>query len=204
MRYDTFKPKEKDDSKDINSLESRYQHLRSYCLDIVGAHPNSARSLSEIVGIMGAVFSTDIFLEATLIIEGLREHLNLTKAADLGTSKFVDKTTTPDNHSHDVPPFTPYNHNSSSHTRVSDTHPYPLHSTLLYTEEESSFHTQIGGEHYKDLPIQPAEYVHKNKIPYLEGSVIYYVTRWRQKNGIADIDKAIHTLQLLKEMENKT
>lgn len=66
----------------------------------------------------------------------------------------------------------------------------------------SAISTQIGGDHYKKLPIQPAEYVHKNNIPYLEGSVIYYVTRWRDKGGLADIDKAIHTLQLLKELEH--
>lgn len=61
---------------------------------------------------------------------------------------------------------------------------------------------QVGGGHYKKLAVQPAEYVHANRIPYLEGSVIYYVTRWRDKGGLGDIDKAIHTLQLLKELEN--
>lgn len=67
---------------------------------------------------------------------------------------------------------------------------------------QSAFDRQEGGGHYKSYAIQPAEYVHKNRIPYLEGSVIYYVTRWRDKNGLADIDKAIHTLQLLKELEH--
>jgi len=62
---------------------------------------------------------------------------------------------------------------------------------------------QVGGVHYKDLPIQPAEFVHKNKIPYLEGSVIYYVVRWRSKNGIEDLRKARHTLDLLIELESK-
>ncbi len=56
---------------------------------------------------------------------------------------------------------------------------------------------QEGGEHYKKLKIQPAEYVHGNNIPYLEGSVIYYVTRWRDKGGLGDLRKAIHTLELL-------
>lgn len=62
---------------------------------------------------------------------------------------------------------------------------------------------QEGGDHYKKLKIQPAEYVHGNKIPYLEGSVIYYITRWRDKGGIQDIRKAIHTLELLIELETK-
>ena len=62
---------------------------------------------------------------------------------------------------------------------------------------------QIGGVHYKKLKIQPAEYVHANNIPYLEGSVIYYVTRWRDKGGLEDLKKSIHTLQLLIELESK-
>lgn len=60
---------------------------------------------------------------------------------------------------------------------------------------------QEGGNHYMKLAIQPAQYVHDNRIPYLEGSVIYYVTRWCDKNGIADIKKAIHTLELIVELE---
>jgi len=67
----------------------------------------------------------------------------------------------------------------------------------------SALKDQVGGGHYKDLKIQPAEFVHANRIPYLEGSVIYYVTRWREKNGIEDLKKALHTLELLIELENK-
>lgn len=68
---------------------------------------------------------------------------------------------------------------------------------------QSAFDRQEGGDHYKKYPVPLAEFVHKNNIPYLEASVIYYVTRWRDKNGLADIDKAIHTLQLLKELEER-
>jgi len=59
---------------------------------------------------------------------------------------------------------------------------------------------QEGGEHY-DLPIQPTEYIFKNNIPFIEGNVIKYVTRHRQKNGAQDILKAIHYLELLLEFE---
>jgi len=59
---------------------------------------------------------------------------------------------------------------------------------------------QEGGEHY-DFPIQPTEYIFKNKIPFIEGNVIKYVTRHRQKNGAQDILKAIHYLELLLEFE---
>ena len=63
---------------------------------------------------------------------------------------------------------------------------------------------QIDGSHYKELPIQPVEYIHANKIGYFEGNVIKYVTRWKTKNGVADLRKAAHYIQLLIELEEKT
>lgn len=61
--------------------------------------------------------------------------------------------------------------------------------------------TQVGGDHYKTLVIQPVEYIHKNRIGFMEGNVIKYVTRWRDKNGIADLEKAKHYIELLIELE---
>jgi hypothetical protein len=65
----------------------------------------------------------------------------------------------------------------------------------------SALKEQIGGGHYKSMGIQPAEFVHANNIPYLEGSIIYYVARWRDKNGLEDLKKARHTIDLLIELE---
>ena len=62
---------------------------------------------------------------------------------------------------------------------------------------------QIGGSHYKELPIQPVEYIHANGIGYFEGNVIKYVSRWRNKNGVADLEKAKHYIDLLIELEAK-
>ena len=63
--------------------------------------------------------------------------------------------------------------------------------------------TQVGGGHYKDLAIQPVEYIHANGIGYFEGNVIKYVTRWRSKGGIADLEKAKHYIELLIRLETK-
>ena len=60
---------------------------------------------------------------------------------------------------------------------------------------------QIGGDHYKKLKIQPVQYIHANNIPYFEGNVIKYVTRWRDKNGVADLHKARHYIDLLIKLE---
>lgn len=56
---------------------------------------------------------------------------------------------------------------------------------------------QIAGDHYKKLKIQPVEYIQENNIGYMEGNVIKYVTRWRDKNGLADLEKAKHYLEML-------
>jgi len=60
---------------------------------------------------------------------------------------------------------------------------------------------QIGGSHYKHLAIQPADFIHDNRIPWLEGNVIKYVVRHRDKNGLEDLKKARHYLDMLIEKE---
>jgi hypothetical protein len=67
----------------------------------------------------------------------------------------------------------------------------------------SALSKQVSGGHYKKLKIQPIEYIHANKVPFAEGNVIKYVTRWRDKGGIADLEKAKHILELLIELESK-
>lgn len=69
---------------------------------------------------------------------------------------------------------------------------------------EKALNTQIGGGHYKSMAIQPVEYIHKNNIPYIEGCVIKYISRWRNKNGIEDLKKARHFIDLLIEFETTT
>lgn len=60
---------------------------------------------------------------------------------------------------------------------------------------------QVGGDHYKKMGIQPIEYILANNIPFAEGNVIKYVSRWRDKGGVRDLEKALHTLEILIEHE---
>jgi hypothetical protein len=60
---------------------------------------------------------------------------------------------------------------------------------------------QVGGDHYKAMEIQPLEYIVKNDIGYLEGNVIKYVSRYQAKNGLEDLKKAKHYLNILIELE---
>jgi len=60
---------------------------------------------------------------------------------------------------------------------------------------------QVGGNHYKDFKIRPVEYISKNKLNFLEGNIIKYVSRHRNKNGAEDIKKIIHYAELILELE---
>ena len=51
---------------------------------------------------------------------------------------------------------------------------------------------QVGGEHYKSKSIQHWDLVAYNKMGYFEAQITRYITRWRKKNGLQDVEKAIH------------
>jgi hypothetical protein len=59
--------------------------------------------------------------------------------------------------------------------------------------------TQIGGSHYKDCPIQPAEYIHKNGLGFLAGNVVKRITRYNKPGGkgLEDLQKIKHEIDLL-------
>lgn len=67
----------------------------------------------------------------------------------------------------------------------------------------SALAKQVNGDHYKKLRIQPIEFIHANSIPFAEGCAIKYLCRWRDKGGLADLEKAKHFIELLIELESK-
>jgi hypothetical protein len=67
----------------------------------------------------------------------------------------------------------------------------------------TALNIQVAGDHYKKQAIQPVQYIHANGIGFFEGNVIKYVTRWREKGGIADLEKAKHYIDLLIELESR-
>jgi hypothetical protein len=72
---------------------------------------------------------------------------------------------------------------------------------LPYVKEESPTNDQIGGSHYKKLKIQPTEFIHANNLSFIEGNIIKYVVRHKDKNGIEDLKKAKHYIDLLIKFE---
>ena len=63
--------------------------------------------------------------------------------------------------------------------------------------------TQIGGNHYSDMVIQPIEFIHKNNLSFIQGNVIKYVCRYKSKGDIQDLNKAKHYIDLLIEFEEE-
>ena len=68
-------------------------------------------------------------------------------------------------------------------------------------QEVKATDTQVGGNHYTKLAIQPMQYSMANNLDALQHAVIKYVTRFRDKNGIEDLEKAKHCIDMLIEFE---
>jgi hypothetical protein len=60
---------------------------------------------------------------------------------------------------------------------------------------------QIGGDHYRSKAVQPIQFILANGLSFCEGNVVKYVTRWKDKGGLADLKKARHYLDFLIERE---
>jgi hypothetical protein len=63
--------------------------------------------------------------------------------------------------------------------------------------------SQVGGKHYTDLAIQPMRYSFFNKLDPCQHTIIKYVTRFREKGGVEDLEKAKHCIDLLIAFENE-
>jgi hypothetical protein len=64
-------------------------------------------------------------------------------------------------------------------------------------EDEDAMTKQVGGTHYKDMAIQPVEFIIANGLGFCEGNIIKYTCRYKQKNGVEDLRKVIHYAEML-------
>ena len=67
--------------------------------------------------------------------------------------------------------------------------------------KKSALDVQVGSNHYKNLAIQPIEYITKNNLSFSQGNVIKYITRYKNKNGLEDLKKAKHMIDLMIQLE---
>tara|TARA_R100001369_G_scaffold52155_2_gene78964 strand:+ start:978 stop:1262 length:285 start_codon:yes stop_codon:yes gene_type:complete len=83
---------------------------------------------------------------------------------------------------------------------ASTTEGYQSHDDMIRDSvKDTGSDRQVGGNHYKDCVIQPTEYIVKNKLDFLEGNVVKYITRHKTKGQEEDIRKVIHYAELILE-----
>lgn len=84
-----------------------------------------------------------------------------------------------------------------------DIAPQPAEEITWVPDERrtSPLSVQIGGDHYKNMAIQPIEFIIANKLTFLEGCVVKRICRHRSKNGREDLLKAIHEIELMIDSE---
>jgi hypothetical protein len=70
-------------------------------------------------------------------------------------------------------------------------------SPISTAEELSPLNMQVGGEHYKTMAIQPVQFITENNLGFLEGCIIKRISRWRSKDGLKDLLKIKHEVDLL-------
>ena len=69
--------------------------------------------------------------------------------------------------------------------------------------QHSAFDEQVGGSHYKLMPFQPISLIGMLELDFFQGNVVKYVTRYKLKDGVRDLEKAKHYCQMAEELENK-
>lgn len=63
---------------------------------------------------------------------------------------------------------------------------------------------QVGGNHYAKNKIQPIDFILENNLGWCEANAVKYLTRWKNKNGLEDLRKAKHYIELLIERVEKS
>jgi len=79
----------------------------------------------------------------------------------------------------------------------------PVVSVVLDTTSTAMnpLDVQISGSHYKDMKIRPVEFITANNLTFLEGCIVKRISRWRSKDGLRDLEKIKHEVDLLIELE---
>ena len=76
-----------------------------------------------------------------------------------------------------------------------------VYSTMDIFKHMSVYKKQIGGSHYKDMKIQPSEFINKNKLLFAEGNAIKYICRHTHKGEVQDLEKAKHYIDMIIERD---
>lgn len=73
--------------------------------------------------------------------------------------------------------------------------------SVMCEPPKTAMEIQVGGDHYKNMEIQPVEFCMKNNLNFCQSSVVKYICRYKNKNGLEDLRKAKHFIDLLIAIE---
>ena len=79
--------------------------------------------------------------------------------------------------------------------------PYNEASPAKSSKGDNPLDKQEGGNHYKDCKIQPIEYITANNLDFMQGNIVKYITRHKNKNGAEDIKKIKHYCDLILKLQ---
>ena len=82
--------------------------------------------------------------------------------------------------------------------RVFENGECPVDEIELYKKGANAM--QVGGRHYKQLPIEPWDYIAANGLDFFEGNIVKYITRAGKSKNRDDLLKAQHYLVKLLEI----
>ena len=83
-------------------------------------------------------------------------------------------------------------------SKLCPTQPIPKRSPNAPPEPKAT-DIQIDGDHYAKQTIQPVDYIIGNKLGFCEGNIVKYITRYKDKGGVKDLEKARHYIDFLIE-----
>lgn len=74
----------------------------------------------------------------------------------------------------------------------------------METNQHTAFSEQVGGSHYKAMPFQPIKLISMLELDFFQGNVVKYVSRYKLKDGVRDLEKAKHYCRMAMEMEKSS
>ena len=64
--------------------------------------------------------------------------------------------------------------------------------------------SKISPQHYSKYKIQPIDFIQANELDFAQGNIIKYVLRYKDKNGLEDLQKAKQNIDFLIKYLEKT
>lgn len=69
--------------------------------------------------------------------------------------------------------------------------------------EKDALKKQVGGEHYKEMNVQPIELIASLELNFFQGNIVKYLSRRKGDDDITDWQKALHYCELAIKLDRK-